>query len=185
MSDEQNKNHEPIQWQVAVNLEKYDGDVSQDQINDPNFKPVEVIDREGNLLVIGGASALWQRLIGTGVTAFDNSNAYLSVGDSTTAAADTQTELQAGTNRVRKAMDSTYPQHTDSTSSSGAKSITFRSTYGTTDANFAWQEWGIFNSAGTGGPPTTGGRMLNRKVESLGTKTSSATWVLTVTISLA
>ena len=152
----------------------------------------DTTEREGNLLVIGGASVLWQCLIGNGtataaqaLTFFNNGNAYISVGDSTTAAADTQTELQAATNRTRKPQDATYPQHTDTTGTAGSKSIVFRSTFGTSDANYAWQEWGIFNGAGTGGPPTTGGRMLNRKVESLGTKTSAATWVLTVTLSLA
>jgi hypothetical protein len=171
-------NHEPVQWHAHVRLEKYDGDVTQEQINDPDYEPAEVVEKDGNLLVIGGASALWQRLIGTGVTAFDNANAHLGVGDSSTAAADTQTDLQAASNKLRKAMDATYPQHTDSTGTAGSKTITYRSTFGTSDANFAWQEWALFNAASTG-------RMLNRKVESLGTKTSSATWTLTISLSLA
>ncbi|MEB3367403.1 hypothetical protein [Saccharopolyspora mangrovi] len=165
--------HEAVKWRAHWRLEKY--------LNDEEFaagNAYEVIDREGNLLVIGGASALWQRLIGTGVTAFDNTNAHLGVGDSTTAAADSQTDLQAASNKLRKAMDATYPQHTDSTSAAGAKSITYRSTYASGDANFAWQEWGLFNASSTG-------RMLNRKVESLGTKASGSTWTLTVTLSLA
>jgi hypothetical protein len=99
----------------------------------PAFAPGE---GEGNLLLIGGASALWQRFIGTGVTAFDNSNAYLGVGDSTTAATDTQTDLQAATNKLRKAMDATYPLHTDSTGTVGSKTITYRSTFATADANW-------------------------------------------------
>ncbi|MDA3624266.1 hypothetical protein OU415_02390 [Saccharopolyspora sp. WRP15-2] len=164
---------EALQWRVQWCVAKYasDADYSAE-------RAFEVIEREGNLLVIGGASALWERLIGTAVTAFDNTNAYLGVGDSTTAAADTQTDLQAASNKLRKAMDATYPQHTDSTSSAGAKSITYRSTFGSSDANFAWNEWAIFNASAAG-------RMLNRKVESLGTKASGSTWTLTVTLSLA
>jgi hypothetical protein len=188
-------------WRCHTVLDKYEGDIDY-ALPKHNGRAVRAdgsiveaydsIEVEGNLLVIGGASIQWQTLIGNGVTTqsaatgyFSNANAHISVGDSTTAAADTQTELQAATNRVRKAMDATYPLHTDTTGTAGSKSITFRSTFATGDANFAWQEWGLFNGPGTGGPPTTGARMLNRKVESLGTKTSAATWVLTITLSLA
>lgn len=185
---------DPIRWVANVRVEKYNDRESGDserRAAHPDIAPDDVHESESNLLVIGGASALWECLIGNGVGTsgntlafYSNANAFLGVGDSTTAAADTQTNLQAVTNALRKAMDASNPAHTDSTGTSGAKTITFKSTFGTTDANFAWQEWGVFNGAGTGSPPT-GSRMLNRKVESLGTKTSSATWVLTITLSLA
>lgn len=165
-------------WRVHVKLEKFWGDVK------PGDVPYDVVDVEGNLLLYGGVSCLWQCLIGNGtgtagqtLTFFNNGNAYIGVGDSNTAEAATQTDLQAATNKLRKAMDATYPQHTDATTS-GAATITFRSTFGTSDANWAWQEWGIFNGS-------SGGRMLNRKVVSLGTKTSAASWVFTVTITLS
>lgn len=170
--------HEPVMWRCHTKVERYFGADSELRAADPSIAPDDIVEVEGNLLVIGGASALWERLIGTSVTAFDNTNAYLGVGDSTTAAADTQTDLQAATNKLRKAMDATYPLHTDTTGTAGSKSITYRSTFGTSDANYAWQEWAIFNASAAG-------RMLNRKVESLGTKTSAATWTLTVTLSLA
>lgn len=163
---------EAIQWRVAWKLEKFNILQTVHGITEP----YEVIEGEGNLLMYGGASALWQRLIGTGVTAFDNTNAYIGVGNSTTAAAATQTDLQ-GASKHREAMDATYPSHTDGTSSGNA-SIVFKSTFETGDANFAWEEWGIFNAS-------SGGRMLNRKVTALGTKTSSDEWAFTVTITLA
>jgi hypothetical protein len=177
--------HEPIRWRCTWKVEKYAGDWTGEQIDAGLAGAAfETIEREGNLLMYGGASCLWQCLIGNGtgtaaqtLTFFNNGNAYIGVGDSTTAAAATQTDLQASTNKLRKAMDASYPSHTDATTS-GAASISFRSTFGTSDANYAWQEWGIFNGS-------SGGRMLNRKVESLGTKTSSATWVFTVTLSLS
>lgn len=184
--------HDGLIWRCDTKVERYWGDPTQEERESGLAVPYDVEEISGNLLVIGGASVQWQTLIGNGVTTqgaatgyFNNANACISVGDSTTAAADTQTELQAATNRLRKAMDATYPLHTDTTGTAGSKSIVFRSTFATTDANYAWQEWGIFNGPGTGGPPTTGARMLNRKVESLGTKTSAATWVLTITLSLA
>lgn len=101
-------------------------------------------------------------------TPFNNANSYIGVGDSTTAYAAGQTDLVAATNKMRKAMDATYPQTTTNV-------VTFRSTFATTDANWAWQEWGVFNAAAAG-------TMLNRKVESLGTKTSAQTWQFTVTL---
>lgn len=109
-------------------------------------------------------------LIGEVITPFNNANAYIGVGDSTTAYANTQTDLQAATNKTRKAMEATYPQR-------AANVLTFRSLFGTGDANYAWQEWGVFNGS-------SGGSMLNRRVESLGTKTSAQTWQLTVTLTV-
>lgn len=168
-------------WRCHTQLDKFDGDPSLEERESGLVLPFETIEAEGNLLVIGGASVQWQTLIGNGgagaLQYFNNANAHIGVGNSTTAAADTQTDLQ-GASKTRKAMDATYPLHTDSTGTAGSKSIVFRSTFATGDANYAWEEWGIFNAS-------SAGRMLNRKVEALGTKTSAATWVLTITLSLA
>lgn len=103
-------------------------------------------------------------------TAFNNANANLGVGDSITAFAATQTDLQAATNKLRKAMEATYP-------TLAANVLTFRSLFGTAEANFAWAEWGVFNAAAAG-------TMMSRKVEALGTKTSAQSWQLTATITL-
>jgi hypothetical protein len=184
-----------INWRCEWKVNKFDADdiaraglnpatAQEDEILAAGVKPADTFERVGNLLMYGGASNLWQCLIGNGtgtgaqtLTYFNNGNAYIGVGDSTTAAAATQTDLQASTNKLRKAMDATYPQHTDATTS-GAASIVFKSTFSTSDANYAWQEWGIFNGS-------SGGRMLNRKVESLGTKTSAASWAFTCTLTLS
>ena len=55
---------------------------------------------------------------------------------------------------------------------------TFRSTFGDTEANFAWNEWTVAN--GSDDSATN----LNRKVESLGTKSSGSTWIITVELSI-
>lgn len=157
-----------LNWKCDWTVEKY---------RDGSDTPYEVVEEHGNLLMYGGASALWQRLIGTGVTAFSNAVTHLGVGDSTTAAVATQTDLQASSNKFRKVMEATYPVHTDGTALANA-SIIFRSSFSTAQANFAWNEWAIFNDP-------TAGRMLNRKVSSLGTKTSADTWVLTVTLTVS
>jgi hypothetical protein len=186
--------HDRAQWRVKVTREAYAADV--DEYRDRYGKeegerrffaehaPTDVVEEDGNLLLYGGISCLWQCLIGNGtataaqaLTFFNNANAYIGVGDSTTAEAATQTDLQAATNKLRQVMDATFPTHTDATTS-GAATITFKVTFGTAAANFAWQEWAIFNGS-------SGGRALNRKVASLGTKTSAASWAFTVTVTLS
>lgn len=121
-------------------------------------------------LTNAGRNHITQAVAGEAVTAFNNANAYIGVGDSATAFAAAQTDLQAASNKLRKAMDATYPQRATNV-------LTFRSTFATGEANFAWQEWGVFNGS-------SGGTMLNRKVESLGTKTSAQSWQMTVDLTI-
>ena len=64
-------------------------------------------------------------------------------------------------------MDPTYPNVSGT-------SCVFEATFNSGDANFTWNEWGVFNAA-------FGGNMLSRKVETLGTKTNTQVWVLTIT----
>lgn len=110
-------------------------------------------------------------IIGESITAFNNANAYIGVGDSATAFAKTQTDLQAATNKLRKAMEATYPQRS-------TNDLTFRSLFATGDANWAWEEWAVFNAAAAG-------TMLNRKAESLGTKTAAQSWQMDVTLTVS
>ncbi len=178
-------------WRVVQRVDKYDGDWTAEQIaaGEARDSYRGSVYSRGNLLMYGGASLLIECLIGNGtstanqtLTFMSNARAALGVGDSTTAAAATQTDLQAASNKVRVAMDSTYPTHTDGTSS-GAASFSLRSTFDTATANHRWREWGSFNTA-----TAATGRMLNRKVEDLdggSAKTSAQTWQLTVTISLS
>lgn len=106
--------------------------------------------------------------IGEAVTAFNNANAYLGVGDSNTAFATSQTDLQAATNKLRKAMNSTYP-------SRAGNVLTFQATFVEAEANWNWLEFGTFNAS-------SGGTMMQRAVISLGTKTSAEQWRLTATL---
>lgn len=171
--------HEPIRWRAQWTVDKYHGDIAGIDVTAPDAPtPYESVEEEGNLLMYGGASALWDLLIGAGtVSAYNATNAHIGVGDDTTAASATQTDLQASSNKVRAAQTTSFPAHTDGTTSAAA-SITFKSQFTTGEANFTWNEWAVFNSS-------TSGRMLNRKVSSLGTKTSADTWNFTVTFTLA
>ena len=106
-------------------------------------------------------------VIGEAITEFNNANAHLGVGDSSAGFVNTQTDLQGGS-KTRKAMDATFP-------SRAVNVVTLRATFGTGEANHAWDEWGVFNAAAAG-------TMQNRKVEALGTKTAVQSWQLTATI---
>jgi len=152
---------ECAKWQPHWKIEKYHGEARPE-----NLYAIE--EFEGNLLLNEGITELLTLLIGGSATAFNNANARIGVGDSTTAADATQTDLQAATNKTYKAMDATYPQVSNQT-------VTFRATFGADDANYDWQEFVVDNGA-------VAGKTLNRKVESHGTKASGDTWVIEVSI---
>ena len=125
-----------------------------------------------NGLANTGINEMWTLICGTGATKFDNSNAYLGVGDDDTAFAAGQTDLQAETNKVRQAMESGYPTYGSN------QKATFKSSFNGDTANFAWNEFATFNAA-------SAAIMMNRKVEAEGTKTSGQVWELTEEVSLS
>jgi hypothetical protein len=135
----------------------------------PNL--VDVNSGVGNILVTAGINAMLTALTGGGITAFSNANARIGVGDSATAAAIGDTDLNAATNKLRKAMDATYP-------TVATNVATFQSTFTTAEANWVWNEWGVFNA----GP--TGGTMLNHAVANYGTKTSALAWTFRATVTI-
>ena len=152
-------------WQAEWIIKKYHGEACPE-----NLYAVDNIN--GNLLLNDGITLLLNLLIGSGGTAYNNANAKIGVGDSTTAAAATQTGLQASTNKTFKAMDTGYPQI------SGQK-VTFQATFGTSEANFSWQEFTVVNAA------DDSGTNLNRKVENHGTKASGDTWVIQCSVTIS
>jgi hypothetical protein len=130
-------------------------------------------DREipGNLLLNEGIAEMLDLMAGEGSpTAFNQANARVGVGDSSTAAAATQTDLQAATNKTYKGMNGTYPTRT-------AQTMDWQADFTSGEANYAWQEWVIDNGAAAA-------KTLNRKVESLGTK-STGTWTLTGSVTIS
>lgn len=120
-------------------------------------------------LTTAGINFLAQATLGQG-TFFNAANARLGVGNSSTPFSVGDTDL-LGTSKIRKAMDDGYPVLS-------GPGITFKSTFAPAEANFPWNEWGVFNAE-------TGGVMLNRVVESNGTKQSNQTWVLEVTVTFS
>lgn len=166
------KTEEDIKWNVKWTLEKYRGNLPTEE-DRKLFKPYEVLEGEGNLLLNEGIGEMWDLITGAGGTAYNNANARIGVGNSNSAAVATQTALQGGSTQLN-AMDGGYPTSGEAPDVSAI----FRSTFASGEANFAWEEWTVDNGAAAN-------KNMNRKVESLGTKVSGTTWVFTITITLS
>lgn len=118
-------------------------------------------------LTNAGRDYICSLINGEAPTLFNNANAYLGVGDSSTAFATSQTDLVAATNKTRVAMMATFPTRS-------TNALTYQSSFGSAVANYVWAEVGCFNAA-------SAATMLFRFVQALGTKASGSTWQLTVT----
>jgi len=160
-------------------LRKYEGDINacktpeERQAFLENSVPYEVRELKDNCLLNTGINEMWKLVKGEVSGAdhiYDNTHAQIGVGDSSTAANATQTDLQAASNKTYKAMESGYPE------AISAQKIVLKSAFGSSDANYAWEEWVVKQS--------TSAVCLNRKAESLGTK-SGGTWTLEVEITLS
>lgn len=129
----------------------------------------------GNLALNEGWDAdCWGLIVGAASQqAYNNTNARLGVGDSTTAASASQTDLQAASNKTYKAMATSFP----AAGGAATRRMDFKSSFATGDANYAWEEVTLDNNEGT---PTN----MLRKVQSLGTKTSAAAWDLTCQVTI-
>jgi hypothetical protein len=197
--------HDAIEWRCTTAFSRYRmPDVTERELRDVVHQPVgwqqaaalrrlgvaPVVEHiEGNLLMYGGVSCLWEWAIGNGTTTANQSTTYISnaraaigVGSSSTAAAATHTDLQATTDKLRVGMDATYPLHTDGTSS-GSASATWSSTFSISQALWIWNEWALFNSS-----TAATGRMINRKVQQFGggvAKPNNEVWSLAISLSLA
>jgi hypothetical protein len=169
------KTKEHANWLMKARLSKYREDITpfarggREAEFHKLFKPYEVIEQEGNCLLNTGIDEMWDLITGVETTnVFDNSKAQIGVGSDDTAADPTDTDLKDAT-PTYKGMEATYPTST-------SQKATFKSSFGADDANEAWEEWVVKNSGSS--------VCLNRKVESLGTK-SGGTWTLEVSITLS
>lgn len=137
-----------------------------------NILPAETVF-EKNLLLTEGIGEMLDLFCGLGSpTAFSNANAYIGVGDSTTAESAAHTGLQASTNKTYKGMSATYPQRSGTT-------VTFQAEFGSTDANYAWQEFTVANGN------SDAAKNWNRKVSNQGTKASGQTWTIQLQVTIS
>ena len=166
-------------WKCNYVLEKREGDINACKTEAERLAfldgiaPYEIREGEDNCLLNSGIDEMWD--IVTGVASgtghiYDNSKAQIGVGDSATAAQATQTDLQAVTNKTYKGMEGGFPTST-------TQKATFKSSFGSSDANYVWNEWVV--------KQLTSLKCLNRKVDTMGTKASGSTWTLEVTITLS
>lgn len=191
-----------ISWKCETLVQKYWAPSMQK--SGRKQRPYEELYVPGNVLLRGGADALWGCLLhrspwttgaGAGSTksAFFNSTSksYILIGSGSTAALSTQVDLggsSAPTQRMIQRCDNN-PTHTTgallttNTITVFKGTVTTGTSTGRGHGNFHWNEWGIGNSSKMTKPYL--GRLLNRKVQDLGIKTSDANWVITVTLSLA
>lgn len=135
-------------------------------------QPYDVVTIENNLLLNEGIAEHMDLLAGLGGYAFSNALAYLGVGDSSAAAAATQTGLQAVTNKLYKAMSAGFPQRTGQT-------LTWQAVFGADEANFDWNEFSLANGN------SDSAKNLNRKVSPEGVKPSGRVWTLELAITFS
>jgi len=100
-----------------------------------------------------------------------STNAYIGVGNSNQAEVPGDTGL-IGASKAYMPMDGTFPSRAGQVAS-------WRSTFGSGDANFAWEEYTVINES------TDAGQNLNRKTASKGTKVAGETWTMTVNITFS
>jgi hypothetical protein len=152
-----------------------------------------------NLFTTQGVSALWNQSANNGTANsggsvpgvnawYNNTQATIGVGDSTTAATAAQFDLQAASNRLWVAMDATYP----TLPGTGSNAVVYRSTFGSAQANYAWQEFAVANDngsnyaiPGSAARSSSNGSMLDRVVSAQGTKASGQTWQPSMTLSIS
>jgi hypothetical protein len=148
-------------WQPIWKIEKYN---ALDEL-------YAVEEFAGNKLLDEGVNEMWKLIAGLGGTPFNTANSYIGVGDGTAAASGEQTGL-LGANKLYKAVDPTYPQI-------NAQTITYRATYGSGEAAFAFQEFTIANG------DSDSAINLCRKVDDHSSKPLNDTWVISCSITLS
>jgi hypothetical protein len=165
-------------WKVEWRLEKRMGDWTGEQIDAGLApEPYEVITVPENGLLNAGIDQMWMQLIGgprNVYVPFGSGQAYIKVGNGTTAFSAAHTDLQGGST-AEAAMDATYPSLASTT-------MTWRATFDTSTGNFAWEEVAVKNGSGAVSATV---KLLNRKVQSFGTKVSGATWTMSLAITLS
>lgn len=121
-----------------------------------------------------GRNIIAALLHGTAVTPLlTSTGAVLWVG-SGTAAHDSLDNHLKGTS-VAATMESGYPTQSVNVN-------TYRGIYSTDVANFEWWEWGVKNNTGTATSTAANVFMLQRMMESLGTKADTQQWQLTAAL---
>jgi hypothetical protein len=154
-----------------------------DDFHQAGVQPYLTTEVHGNLATTAGLTRLTSLLTAGGGQAIVATSARIGVGNGggTAAVGDTDLSASAGSsNRWFQVLDATYPQV-----SGGV--LTLKATFGGSDANFAWSEFGI----DIGTPTVTSGATVNatlfnhKTAIAQGSKASGQTWAATASVSFA
>jgi len=147
------------------------------------IEPDDVVDVIGNAVLDAGKQRLGDLITGTGSpVAFSATRGVTGVGNGTTGNTSGMTALQ-GASQFYKGLDGAPSSLTGVISASA--------TFTAAEGNFAWEEWcwAIATAAPVASSSfstaTTSGVIINRKVQSLGTKANGAVWTLAAQVSLS
>lgn len=134
----------------------------------------------GNLITNAGWTRLMNLLTNQGATqALDATHARIGAGNSNTAEAYADTDLGAAAGSTNR-----WFQLVSGAGSLGTRTLAFSATFGTSDGNFAWNEFGI--DFGTASGNTVTAPLFNHKAGiAQGTKASGQTWTATATITFS
>jgi hypothetical protein len=137
------------------------------------------VDEDCNMILQAGWVALLGGIAGTSITTkYGATVGRIGVGDSVTAAAYAQTDLQAATNKYYQLVSGAPAIATGA----APATLTFSAVFGTGNANYAWQEFVTDEGTASNAGPVVA-VCLNRGVSAQGTKASGQTWTATETIS--
>ena len=156
------------------------GDLTPALFRRYGIEPYSVtLDQDCNMVLQAGWVALLGGIAGTSITTkFSATVGRIGVGDSSTAAAYAQTDLQASTNKYYQLVSGAPAIATGS----APATLTFTAVFGSANGNFAWQEFiSDEGTASNAGPVVA--TCLNRGVSAQGTKAAGQTWTATETIS--
>lgn len=146
-------------------------------------EPYEATEILGNLITNAGWTRLMNLLTAQGGTqALSATATRIGVGNSNTAEAYTDTDLAASAGAANR-----YFQPVSGAGSLGTRTLAFSATFGTSDGNFAWNEFGIDVGTPTvSGGTTVNALLFNRKAGiAQGTKASGQTWTATATLTFS
>jgi hypothetical protein len=148
--------------------------IHQHQFDQLDLAPYETVESLSNLITTAGWGRMLDKALGVSGQAYDATHTRIGVGTATAAAAVGNTDLSASTGASNRRWELVTGVGGTGTGT-GTVRMTFVATFGTGDANFAWQEWGIDQgtAAGTGASTTP---LLNRAVSNQGTKASGQIW---------
>ena len=132
--------------------------------------PYESVESK-NLWLNTGWNEILKLVTGESINHFNAANTRIGVGDSSTAASASQTDLQAATNKTYKTMEAGYP------TAVSAQSVDLRARFTSAEANYVWAEAVIKN--------VQTGVCWDRVVDTFGTKTNTEIWYLTISIGMA